>query len=243
MPDKYGYAMQKRTPKGQKNRKRKRSRSKRKKRKLKIFVEKCLCHIKKGKKLQQKQSMEWIPCKQLELLAEREMETIMPYSKKKFKKRDSRPELGTATVIPVGTDYNTCLCPPPPVLETSTFACECRKAEKCPVCKAKETGNFDIKKIIKKPCTCMKEEPKKEFAADSASSSDVAEKKKPLFQMIVNKTNMKIVNKDEVINKMGSSAKAMQKAQKGKQFLSYFNNYGIKKCKYINNVLQESFKN
>ncbi|KAJ8732948.1 hypothetical protein PYW07_015547 [Mythimna separata] len=223
-----------------------------KKKKIKTFIDKCYCKLKKkGKKLKQKESLETITpdkkiCKRL-ARAEREMETIMPYSKRKFKKTSSQPVLENKD--------KTCLCPLQ-LEHTDRFNCECDQADKCPVCRAKEAGIFDRKKMLKHPCTCM-EEPKKveekkdlskcpmckenykknvskcpcckkPFASGGPTpDNSAAEKKKlldltkPLFQMTVNKTNMRIVNKDEVIKKMGSSAKAMQKAQKAIEQAKY----------------------
>nr|XP_021188667.2 uncharacterized protein LOC110375026 [Helicoverpa armigera] len=273
-----------------------------KKANLNNFVDKCLCtlkHLKGNKHLALKpstQQIATIPMKtgikfekkvktQQTSTLDREMETIMPYSKKKFKKLESKTKLKQEAIMnqrggigdrnspkvvqfcPVCKNLttqqsskqsrNTCRC--------SRKNCLCFEGEGerrgkergegggdqdqtlCPVCFPKASGKHnkkakkykgtlqDEEQCPKSECPCCKRVLSLETITKLPQNVKKCVKNKicsfftcnnkeiknidsdPLFELLVNKHNMNILNRDEVLKNLGSSgkeSKAMKKARK-----------------------------
>lgn len=240
------------------------SKSKKKDKKNKqSFIDKCYCALKhlkgqEGKRLSLKPSMEMIgngekKCKRL-AEAESAMQTIMPYSKRKFKKLESQSVLREDTYGNT-KQYQQGFCPTcqtqcqPITLDSKKKGKKLNGQSKlveganqfteeqlqgiCETCKLKLT-NKDIQNLTPGTKVCKNCKPSGKntcFCPKDLTPPEKGKKKKggrapvvdntPLFEMTVNKANMRIVNKDEVLKKLGTIDKetnVMKKSRAGKQF-------------------------
>lgn len=140
---------------------------------------------------------------------EREMETIMPYSKKTFKKLKSQSQLPTR-------EQHVCS------INCGSFKTGRQKRRE----RGRETGDgspgfgmtLDPKEARERGFA--KGKGKGRYGKETAKGVNEPVDNSPLFEVTLNSANMNVVNKEEVLKEMSKiSEEAARKKEKGKQLL------------------------